>query len=290
MNKILRITLCAALALCLLCTAALAEEQLLAQYRVKERTFPEDVLCEICFSGFDGKVEEQNNRADKQRGWVLKGSSGAPFCGTGPITDRAEGIQGEFRIFRVNDEGERYYWYNFNSWNTIAEESGFDAPMAENTIRQARILLERLGVTDVEPVFFSTMGSMEGATKCYKAVLRQTLNGLPVYWGQSVMVEVNYGDFNIAEGCEATVIYSNEDGLLKASGYFCDFKPIGPQVGSVTQAEAAAKFAEVGLTTSAPEHCYLLSLDGNLATATLAWRVANTYLSAVTGEWLQLGN
>lgn len=287
MVKTIRIMLCAALLLCLLCPSALAEEQLLAQYRVTERTFPEDALREICFSGFDGKVEEQKNRADKQRGWVLKGYSGPPFCAAGPVTDRAEGIQGTFRIFRVNDAGERYYWYNFNSWNTIASESGFDAPKADITVKQARILLERLGVTDVEPVFFSAMGSMAGATKCYKVVLRQTLNGLPVYWGQSVMVTVKDIEFNIAQACEATVVYSDEEGLLKAEGSFCDFKPMGPKVGTVTQAEAAAKFAERGLTTSAPEQCYLLSLDSDSATASLSWRVANSYLSAVTGEWLQ---
>ena len=287
MVKTIRIMLCAALLLCLLCLSAFAEEQLLAQYRVKERTFPEDVVCDICFSGFDGKVEEQK-RSDSRRGWLLKGSTGLPFCAVGPLSDRAAGIQGSFHIYRVNDAGERYYWYNFNSWNTIASESGFDAPKADITVKQARILLERLGVTDVEPVFFSTMGSMAGATKCYKAVLRQTLNGLPVYWGQSVMVTVNNDiEFNIAEACEATVVYSDEEGLLKAEGSFCDFKPMGPKVGTVTQAEAAAKFAERGLTTSAPEQCYLLSLDSDSATASLSWRVANSYLSAVTGEWLQ---
>ncbi len=289
MVKIIRIMLCAALLLCLLCPSVFAKEQLLAQYRVTERTFPEDVLCDICFSGFDGQVEEQK-RSDSRRGWLLKGSSGLPFCAAGPLSDRAAGIQGSFHIYRVNDAGERYYWYNFNSWNTIASESGFDAPKAKVTVDQAKVLLERLGVTDVEPVFFSAMGSMAGATKCYKAVLRQTLNGLPVYWGQSVMVTIDDVEFNVAEGCGATVIYSDEDGLLTAEGSFCDFKPIGPKTGTVTQAEAAAKFAERNLTASAPEQCYLLNLNAELATATLAWRVANTYLSAVTGEWLQLGN
>ena len=289
MSKNFRFLICAALALCLLCGAAFAEEQPLAEYRVKERVFSPDTLCDICFSGFDGKVEEMWRR-DGATAWHLKGVDGVPFCRTGPIYERAAGIQGEFNIFRVNDTGERYYWYNLNEWNTIPAESGFDAPKAKTTLAQGLNLLSRLDVTDVEPVYFSTMGAMEGATKCYKAVFRQTLNGLPVYWGQSVMVTIDDVEFNVAEGCGATVVYSSEDGLLKAEGSFCDFKPIGPKTGTVTQAEAAAKFAKRNLTASAPEQCYLLNLDGELATATLAWRVANTYLSAVTGEWLQLGN
>ena len=177
-----------------------------------------------------------------------------------------------------------------DDYNTIPAESGFDAPKADATVNQALALLSRLGVTDVEPVYFSALGSMQGSAKCYKVVLRQTLNGLPVHWGQGVIKAKDDIEFNIVDGCEAVLVYSDRDGLLNANGRFCDFKPIGPKTGTVSQADADAKFAERNLTASTPEQCYYLSIDGAYATATLAWRVANTYLNAVTGEWLQLGN
>ncbi|MBR3016215.1 MAG: hypothetical protein IKH57_03900 [Clostridia bacterium] len=286
--KIIRIMLCLSLAL-LLCASALAEDPL-AQYRVTERKFDGNVICEICFSGFEVQSEEQQGRRDKRTGWLTKGAGGPPFCSIGPTTDYAEGIQGEFSIYRYSDEGDKDYWFSMDDHNTIPEESGFDAPKAKTTVQQALELLSRLGVTDVEPVYFSALGSLQGSAKCYKVVLRQTLNGLPVHWGQSVMKTQNDIIFNIADGCEAVVVYSDQDCLLNANGRFCDFMPIGPRTGTVSQAEAEAKFAQNGLTASKPEQCYFLSIDGAYATATLAWRVANTYLSALTGEWLQLGN
>ena len=289
MNKTYRIILCATLLLCLLCASALAEAPL-AQYRVAERKFDGNVICEICFSGFEGEPEEQQGRGDKRTGWLAKGAGGPPFCSIGPATDYAEGIQGEFNIYRFSDQGDKNYWFSMDDHNTIPEESGFDAPKADVTVKQALALLSRLGVTDAEPVYFSALGSMRGSAKCYKVVLRQTLNGLPVHWGQSVMKTKNDIVFNIADGCQATLVYSDKDGLLNANGRFCDFIPIGPKVGTVRQADAAAKFAEIGLTASQPEQCYYLSIDAAVATATLAWRVANTYLSAVNGEWLQMGN
>ena len=283
------ISICICLALTLLCASALAEAPL-AQYRVTERKFDGNVIREICFAGFDGQIEEQQGRRDKRTGWLAKGAGGPPFCSIGPTNDYAEGIQGEFSIYRVHDQGETNYWYSMDDHNTIPSESGFDAPKAEATVSQALALLSRLGVTDAEPVYFSALGSMQGSAKCYKVVLRQTLNGLPVHWGQSVMKTVNDIIFNIVDGCEAVLVYSDQDGLLNADGRFCDFTPMGSGTGSISQAEAAAMFTKLGLTASPPEQCYYLSVDGASATATLAWRVANTYLSAVTGEWLQLGN
>ena len=42
--------------------------------------------------------------------------------------------------------------------------------------------------------------------------------------------------------------------------------------------------------SSALEACWFLSVNGQEATATLAWRVGNSYLSAVDGTWLQMEN
>ena len=42
--------------------------------------------------------------------------------------------------------------------------------------------------------------------------------------------------------------------------------------------------------SSALEECWFLSVNVQEATATLAWRVGNSYLSAVDGTWLQTEN
>ena len=59
--------------------------------------------------------------------------------------------------------------------------------------------------------------------------------------------------------------------------------------------DALARFRQAGLIStadglSAPEACWFLSVNGQEATATLAWRVGNSYLSAVDGTWLQTEN
>ena len=61
---------------------------------------------------------------------------------------------------------------------------------------------------------------------------------------------------------------------------------LGEMLG-ISAEEAAARFAEAGLKDKQPEACWFLSGNGKEATATLAWRVEHTFLSAVDGIWLQ---
>ena len=78
-------------------------------------------------------------------------------------------------------------------------------------------------------------------------------------------------------------------------GNWCSFEPL-TRASEVLRAEdALPQFRQAGLVntdddSSALEECWFLSVNGQEATATLAWRVGNSYLSAVDGTWLQTEN
>jgi len=284
MNKAWKIG-CLAQALCLLWSAALAEP--LALYRVSERTFPADALLPHTFTDRDLPIREDHDRQDGRTLWIYQGATSNPFCSAGPSFPHAAGIQGAFNIYRVDDSRDGHlYLYNLDTMVVIPQESGFDAPRAHEFIAKGLDLLAFLGCDDAEPLYFVTLGAGEGMTKSYKVVYQQTLNGLPLRWSQEALEDMVEKPAQV-EGCYAEVIYSDEDGLLQASGAFCNFTPLGSQEGTVSQSEAARLFAQRGLTNP-PELCYFLTYEPGGATATLAWRVASAFLSAVNGEWLQL--
>lgn len=75
-------------------------------------------------------------------------------------------------------------------------------------------------------------------------------------------------------------------------GNWCCFEPLTRGSEVLRAEDALPLFRQAGLVSTddistAPEACWLLSVSGQEATATLAWRVGNSYLSAVDGTWLQ---
>ena len=231
--------------------------------------------------------EEQ--REYSSRFWQLKGVNGGPFCGISH-GNKTVGIQSWIDIYRRADRGGKYdYHYNLDVWNSIPEESGFSADRATETCDQAADLLRRLGLYgelyEPKPVSFTTLGSMEGATKCRKIVFEEILDGLPVRWS----AEALYFEDNGAQAYRnyAEVIYSDEEGLLMMEAYWCAFEP-AIRTDTILSPEAAVeRFASVGIKGISPESCWFLSSNGNEATATLAYRVGNYYLNAIDGSWLQ---
>ena len=192
------------------------------------------------------------------------------------------------------------YYYNLDTWNAIPEESGFGAPRAAETLAEGQSLLVRLGLATENvapmPVSFSTLGRMEGTTPCRKAVYALTLEGLPVRWSAELLRDDGpTRPAILIDPCYVTVVYSDEDGLLMLEGNWCSFEPL-TRASEVLRAEDALPlFRQAGLVntdddSSALEECWFLSVNGQEATATLAWRVGNSYLSAVDGTWLQTEN
>ena len=77
--------------------------------------------------------------------------------------------------------------------------------------------------------------------------------------------------------------------LLSADANWCAFEPLAKADTLLSDAEIAAVFTAAGYQDPKPEACWVLHIDGNSATATLARRVENSYVSAVDGSWLQTG-
>ncbi|MBR6954386.1 MAG: hypothetical protein IKH77_05055 [Clostridia bacterium] len=289
--------LCAVLlSLCL--SGAAAEESRIVVWRVTAPVINAEALQTETFGTDLSAVQEEKREYDSLF-WSLTGE-GIPFCGI-DHNRGAENMQARFDIYRHADAGEeRTYYYNLDTWNAIPSESGFDAPRAAETLSEAQGLLERLGlVTDTvapAPVSFSSLGRMEGTTPCRKVVYALTLEGLPVRWSAELLRDDGpTRPVILIDPCYVTVTYSDEDGLLMLEGNWCSFEPLTRSADVLSPEDALTRFRQAGLIStadglSAPEACWLLSVSGQEATATLAWRVGNSYLSAVDGTWLQTEN
>ena len=209
-----------------------------------------------------------------------------------------ENAQIHFEIVRHQDSGaERIYAYNYDMWNAVPEQSGFSASGAMDTVEAATGLLQELSLlnvnTGVMPVSFSTMGRMEGTTPCRKVIISETLEGLPIRLSAELLSDsVPVSAAGRIEPCYVQAVFSDEDGLINLEGSWCAFAPLENASRILSAEEALTRFASVGLATSetTPEICWFLASSAQDVTATLAWRVGNSYLSAVDGTWLQTEN
>lgn len=286
------LTLCAMLlSLCL--SGASAEESRIVVWRVTAPVINTEVLQTEAF-GPDLSAVREEQRDHDSLFWSLTGE-GIPFCGISHNRG-TENMQAWFNIYRQAGE-ERTYYYNLDEWNAIPAESGFDAPRAAETLAEGQSLLKRLGLESdtvvPEPVSFTALGRMEGTTPCRKAVYALTLEGLPVRWSAELLRDDGpTRPAILIDPCYVTVTYSDEDGLLMLEGSWCGFEPLTRSAEVLSPEDALTRFRQAGLIStadglSAPEACWFLSVNGQEATATLAWRVGNSYLGAVDGTWLQ---
>ena len=298
MNKRSVLLILCAMLLSLCLSGAAAEESRIVVWRVTAPVINTEVLQTEAF-GPDLSAVREERRDHDSLFWSLTGE-GIPFCGISHSRG-TENMQAWFNIYRHADAGEeRTYYYNLDEWNAIPAESGFGAPRAAETLAEGRSLLERLGlVSDTvapEPVSFTTMGRMEGTTRCRKAMYALTLEGLPVRWSAEILRDDGPSRPAILiDPCYVTVTYSDEDGLLMLEGNWCGFEPLTRSSQVLSPEDALTRFRQAGLIStadglSAPEACWVLSVNGQEATATLAWRVGNSYLSAVDETWLQTEN
>ena len=223
------------------------------------------------------------------RFWDTKSQAGPPFCGTESWL--GTGYLLSFSICRHADYYGEYKYGSYGTSNTVSEESGFGAERAAEIIAQSEDLLKRLGLYgesyQPSPVSFTTYGRIEGTTKSRKVYFEEKLDGLPVHWSQDSLYDNTERKPPKAYYLYAEVTWSDEEGLLQADGYWSGFEPLTRAENTLSAEEAAARFAEAGLKDQNPEACWFLSGNGKEATATLAWRVGYTFLSAVDGVWLQ---
>ena len=91
------------------------------------------------------------------------------------------------------------------------------------------------------------------------------------------------------EKCVMEVVFSDEHGLMFMGGSWCTFEPVSYTDSLLSEEEIVSIFTQAGRTGQSPEKCWFMHLDGKEASATLAWRVGNSYINAVDGSWLQAG-
>ena len=262
-------------------------------WKVTEPEIDIDTLLDETFSRNTAN-EITNIREEKSeingRFWEVEGDDCLPFCGMESWL--GTGYMISFDIYRHDDSSGKYkYHYGLGTENSIPEESGFGAERAAETITRSEDLLKRLGLYEESyqpsPVSFTTYGRMEGTTKSRKVLFEEMLDGLPVRWSQSSLYDNTRGKEPTAYYLYSEVVWSDEEGLLKMDSYWSGFEPLTRAENTLSAEEAAARFAEAGLKDQNPEACWFLSGNGKEATATLAWRVGYTFLSAVDGVWLQ---
>ena len=213
------------------------------------------------------------------------------ICRIEPVSENLAGIQNHIEVEWDYSTGTACQ-YNDNHLNIIPEESGFNAPYADETVKAAEEVLEQLGLNGerwkASPLFFASFGRFPGSGKCRKVVFEETLDGLPVRWSASSLYEREASGRLIAK-CDIEVVFSDEDILLSVNGNWCSFEPLTSVDNLLPEEEITAIFTSAGKTYQNPEKCWFLHLDGTEASATLAWHVGNSYVNATNGCWLQTG-
>ena len=220
-----------------------------------------DELLSITFASPDGTMPAVTAEITERGGypdgyWELKGQDGTPFCSVGP--GYAGEVQNGFYINRQPDDSPYLYLSSLDSENTIPEESGFQDPRADETVRAAMDVMTRLGLNTeqwkAEPVYFSTLGRMAGTTKSRKVVLEETLEGLPVRWSGDSLYDKRKG-ISLASRCGATLSFSDEEGLVTASGDWCAFEPLTSAADVLPYNQVVEVFALAGYQDPVPEAC-----------------------------------
>ena len=197
------------------------------------------------------------------------------------------------RIWIVWIYGDDPVYRYDNDLNIIPEESGFDAPHAEEIIMAATEVLEPLGLNKehwkAKPLFFASCGRFSGCKTSRKVVFEETLDDLPLRWSEtSLSGSRNLSGFS-ARRYDIEVVFSDENILLSVEGNWCAFEPLASADSLISEEEVTAVFRAAGKAVSVPEKCWFLHPEGSEVIATLAWRVGNGYVNAADGSWLQTG-
>ena len=275
MKRLLMITL----ALCLLCTGALAE----TRYTVLPAEIDDAVLLQTAFGAQVGEAQK-NLRDDGNVFYDLPNTDGPPFC-----SQSASTVQNAFGAYAAaGADGLDDYIGSSNVWPTGVAEC---ALTREEALAQADALVQSFGLGEYVLQSVTAYGRVPGFRDGYHVAFLQRLNGRAVYWSASSQPG-EYGpneDYVWKQWPETNrvVVVLDDQGMVRLSGAWCRYEPTGGELALMDEAQAVAAFAAMGAQANAPELCYLLLYDGSSATAIPAWRCQNSFLDAATGEWLQ---
>ena len=232
--------------------------------------------------GEQAEVSVLENREYGFQHYHLPGIDGVPFCGAGPDHYLYYGMQARISIYRSTGADHQFN-LSENVYPSGKLPEGMISSEEAKTIADS--IAPELKLDASHYLSTTAYGRMNGAVQGYKLVYLQKLNNRPVYWGASYDTE-NQPTTNLLE-----VVINGADGeLIKAEGYWSSFTPAGDPQKVLVREVAEEAFAKVGIDPTGMERCYWMTPygDDNGKKAYPAYRVKDTYLNALTGEWLQL--
>lgn len=261
-----------ALLCCLLAGTALAQS--LDIYTLSPAAINEEGLQEVTFG-----VEIGIAQIDKSRDYLFVSldNEGPPFCGYDPIHYAPKSDVSIMRLCSQKQPHEEGIYEN-------VEPSGIarTAITREDALNTARVTMEKLGIQDYVLQSVVAYGKLPFTAPSYKVSFGQAIGGLPVYWAAPPegMEQTNH-DSNRAQ------IVVGDCGLYSLQMMWSDMTPQGTPKPALPLEEALAAFAALGIPADTLELCYLLRPENGQHTATPAWRWQNSFLHAITGEWMQ---
>lgn len=215
--------------------------------------------------------------------YSLPDRNGAPFCGAGPDSELMRYYQSRISGVPEVEDRELHQFSLMENLFPQGELSDKGGIAREHAMHIAQNWMNRLDMTDAQLLSVAAYGRIEGLKPDYKITFLQTLNGLPIYWGDML------DDGRQPQSNLAYVVLDGESGsLVELSAFWSRFTPLGEESAEISRDEAAQAFTSLGLDAEAMERCYWMTpASGPDARAYPAYRVRNAFLNALTGEWLQ---
>ncbi len=257
---------------------ASAQEMADCVYLVQPAECNMDKLKELAFGEKAGQAVLEKREYGYQH-YDLPEAEGVPFCGAGP----EDALLAQARISIYCKAGEAY---QFEMTENVCPDGTL--PQGMLTADEARAITEAippaLGLEEPQLLSTTTYGRMLDSVPGYKMTYLQRLNGLPVYWGAAAD-RFTQPESNLLQIC----VDGRNGELCHARGMWSRFTPAGNAQTLLDTEKAHSAFQAIGMNADRMERCYWMMPDPGTqpVKAYPAYRVSNTFLNAITGEWLQ---
>lgn len=263
------------LVLCGLLLMSFASAAAMNEYTLAPFPFDEQAMLSLTF----GEQADQAVADDRDYLFYnLPDYDGAPFCG---LDDTAGFGQMRLTVYTALVATESHEPYIYEN----VEPSGIAgcALTAQEAQDKASAWLAQLNAGEMYLQSVTAYGKIEAYSDGYMVAFGQQLDGVPVYWAAALHPDdmAAYPESNRLEVC------IGNSGLAMISGHWSAFTPEKQGVQVITEEEAVAAFAALGVDAASAELCYLLTGSQETAKAVPAYRFQNRFVSAENGTVLQ---
>lgn len=254
-------------------------------YAITPAEYNTDELKKFAFGDQAGEAVLEEREYGFQH-YYLPGVNGVPFCGAGADHYLFHTMQSRLSIYRY--KGEYHDEYQFDLSANVYPDGQLPEGMisAEEAEAIAAFVAPMLGLKDAHHLSTTAYGRLPGSVPGYKAIYLQRLNSRPIYWGAADAT----GDADTQPTTNLLeVVIAGADGeLIRAQGEWSAFEPAGHPAQVISPEAAQEVFRSAGIDPQPMERCYWLTPDPGQRNAIPAYRAYNSFLNALTGEWLQL--